>query len=63
MRLPWTKLGRPKGGKSEQYKLSGKENLIRKLLEEKKTRLYISKKLGVNRQTLRDFMRMNPELD
>ena len=58
-----TKLGRPKGGKSEQYKLSGKENLIRKLLEEKKTRLYISKKLGVNRQTLRDFMRMNPELD
>ena len=58
-----TKEGRPKGGKSEQYKLSGKENLIRKLLEEKKTRLYISKKLGVNRQTLRDFMRMNPELD
>ena len=58
-----TKLGRPKGGKSDQYKLSGKEGLIRKLLQEKKTKLYISKKLGVNRQTLRDFMRMNPELD
>ncbi|WP_455640182.1 master DNA invertase Mpi family serine-type recombinase [Parabacteroides sp.] len=58
-----TKLGRPKGGKADQYKLSGKEELIRKLLLEKKTKLYISKKLGVNRQTLRDFMRMNPELD
>lgn len=58
-----TKLGRPKGGKSDQYKLSGKEEQIRKLLQEKKIRLYISKKLGVNRQTLRDFMRMNLELD
>ena len=44
-----TKLGRPKGGKSEQYKLSGKENLIRKLLEEKKTRFYISKQTNFKR--------------
>lgn len=58
-----SRLGRPKGGKSAQYKLSGKESQIRKLLEERKTKLYISKKLGVNRQTLRDFIRMNPEFE
>lgn len=57
-----TKLGRPKGGKALQYKLSGKEDQIRKLLKEKRSKIYISKKLGVNRQTLRDFMKMNPEL-
>lgn len=57
-----TKLGRPKGGKAELYKLSGKEEVILKFLKEKKTKLYISKKLGVNRQTLRDFMKNNPNL-
>lgn len=57
-----TKLGRPKGGKAELYKLSGKEEMILKFLKEKKTKLYISKKLGVNRQTLRDFMKNNPSL-
>lgn len=57
-----TKLGRPKGGKADQYKLSGKEEMILKLLKEKKTKLYISKKLGVNRQTLRDFINNHPEL-
>lgn len=61
-KIEGTKLGRPKGGKALQYKLSGKEDLIRKLLKEKRTKIYISKKLGVNRQTLRDFMKMNPEL-
>lgn len=57
-----TKLGRPKGGKAEQYKLSGKEDTIVKMLKEKKTKLYISKKLGVNRQTLRDFLNNHPGL-
>lgn len=57
-----TKLGRPKGGKAELYKLSGKEDEILKFLKERKTKLYISKKLGVNRQTLRDFMKNNPNL-
>lgn len=57
-----TKLGRPKGGKAEQYKLTGKEETIVKMLKEKKTKLYISKKLGVNRQTLRDFLNNHPGL-
>ncbi|MCD8264043.1 MAG: master DNA invertase Mpi family serine-type recombinase [Tannerellaceae bacterium] len=52
-------LGRPKGGKASQYKLSGKEEIIRKMLQDNHTRQYISKKLGVNRQTLRDFMKAN----
>ncbi|RHJ92579.1 master DNA invertase Mpi family serine-type recombinase [Parabacteroides bouchesdurhonensis] len=51
------KLGRPKGFSLEQCKLSGKEELIRKLLQEKRTKQYISQKLGVNRQTLRNFMK------
>lgn len=58
-----TKLGRPKGGKAEQYKLSGKEEMITRLLKEKKTKLYISKKLGVHRQTLRDFLNNHPGLN
>lgn len=57
-----TKLGRPKGGKPDQYKLSGKEATILKLLKEKKSKSYISRKLGVNRQTLRNFINQNPEL-
>lgn len=57
-----TKLGRPKGGKPLQYKLSGKEDLIRRFLKEKRSKIYMSRKLGVNRQTLRDFIKMNPEL-
>lgn len=56
------KLGRPKGSKTTQSKLSGKEKMILKLLKEKRTKLYISKKLGVNRQTLRDFINNHPEL-
>ncbi|WP_102406075.1 master DNA invertase Mpi family serine-type recombinase [Parabacteroides bouchesdurhonensis] len=51
------KLGRPKGFSLEQCKLSGKEEVIRKLLQEKRTKQYISQKLGVNRQTLRNFMK------
>ncbi|SEF93984.1 master DNA invertase Mpi family serine-type recombinase [Parabacteroides chinchillae] len=56
-----TKLGRPKGLSLDQCKLAGKEEIILKFLKEKKTKLYISKKLGVNRQTLRDFMKNHLE--
>lgn len=53
------KLGRPIGKKSANKKLSGKEEIIRKLLSEKHTKMYISKKLGVSRQTLRVYMQQN----
>lgn len=53
-------LGRPKGCKSEHYKLSGKEKLILMLLEEKRSKVYISNKLGVSRQTLRVFINNSP---
>lgn len=55
-------LGRPKGGKAHLYKLSGKEEEIQQLLREKYSKLDISRRLGVSRQTLRDFMNMYPEL-
>jgi len=55
-------LGRPKGRKSSYHKLTGKEDIIKKLLKEKRTKLYISKKLGVNRQTLRSFIVKHPEI-
>lgn len=55
-------LGRPKGGKSQMYKLSGKETEIKQLLRERCSRLDISKKLGVSRQTLRNYMNMHPDL-
>lgn len=53
------KLGRPKG--ISHYKLKGKEELIRKLLQAKKSKMYISRVLGVNRQTLRHFIQTHIE--
>ncbi len=32
------------------------------LVKEHKTKVYISKKLGVNRQTLREFLKTHPEI-
>ena len=52
-----TKLGRPKGKKTMQVRLSGKENVIRKMINEKCSMNEIAEKFGVNRQTLRDFLR------
>lgn len=49
-------LGRPKG-KSKQFKLAGKEKIIRQMINDGRTLNDISKKLGVNRQTLRNFLR------
>ncbi|MCD7937408.1 MAG: master DNA invertase Mpi family serine-type recombinase [Tannerellaceae bacterium] len=56
------KLGRPPGRKSDTLKLTGKEDIIRRLLNEKQTRVYISKKLGVSRQTLRVFIRHHMDI-
>jgi DNA invertase Pin-like site-specific DNA recombinase len=49
-------LGRPRGSKSSYYKLSGKEMMIKQLMKEKHSQLYISKKLGVNRHTLGAYL-------
>ncbi|MGM9760802.1 MAG: master DNA invertase Mpi family serine-type recombinase [Parabacteroides sp.] len=49
------RLGRPVGRKSKR-KLTGKEEVIVKLLHENRTKTFISKVLGVHRQTLRMFM-------
>ena len=52
-----TILGRPKGKKTMQVRLSGKENVIKKMINEKCSMNEIAEKFGVNRQTLRDFLR------
>lgn len=49
-------LGRPKGKKSNTTKLSGKEELIIRYLKQGKTKIYISKKLHVHRNTLSKFI-------
>ncbi|MSL47011.1 invertase, partial [Escherichia coli] len=56
------KLGRPKGERPETCKLKGKEEMILQYIKEHKTKVYISKKLGVNRQTLREFLKTHPEI-
>ncbi|MFS2362684.1 master DNA invertase Mpi family serine-type recombinase [Parabacteroides distasonis] len=56
------KLGRPKGERLEACKLKGKEEMILQYIKEHKTKVYISKKLGVNRQTLREFLKTHPEI-
>ncbi len=48
---------RPKGKKTMQVRLSGKENVIKKMINEKCSMNEIAEKFGVNRQTLRDFLR------
>ncbi len=50
-------LGRPVGRKSSQVKLSGKEKLVKKYLEEKMPRYKIAKTLGVDRNTLAKFIK------
>lgn len=36
--------------------------MILQYIKEHKTKVYISKKLGVNRQTLREFLKTHPEI-
>ena len=56
------KLGRPNGSKSSYYKLSGKEDTIIKMLNKKISKVKIAKKLGVNRNTLYNFIKNNIDL-
>lgn len=50
-------LGRPVGRKSSKVKLSGKEKLVKKYLEEKMPKYKIAKILGVDRNTLTKFIK------
>lgn len=54
-------LGRPKGF-SVRQKLTGKEDLIIHYLKQKKSKAYICKRLGVHRQTLRNYLNRHPEM-
>lgn len=49
-------LGRPRGSVNKSLKLSGHEDVIRKLLAQNVSRSEISRKLGVNRMTLYSFL-------
>lgn len=48
-------IGRPKGSKNKQYKLSNKEDYIRKMLLEGKSKTYIYKSLKVSSATFYNF--------
>lgn len=52
-------LGRPKGKKSNYYKLSGKDNLIKDLLNKGIPKIQIAKILNVHRNTLSKYMNEN----
>ena len=54
-------LGRPKGCKSAACKLTGKEEIIDKMMKDKNSRTFMSKKLGVSRHTLYTFLIVNAE--
>lgn len=53
------KLGRPFGSKSSRLKLSGKEQIINKLISQGVTKSAIAKRLHVNRETLRNFIKLS----
>jgi DNA invertase Pin-like site-specific DNA recombinase len=50
------KLGRPFGSKSKNKKLSGKETIITKMLDENLSSREIARKLKVHRKTLKNFI-------
>jgi DNA invertase Pin-like site-specific DNA recombinase len=52
-------LGRPKGSKSKTYKLTGKEDDIKALLDKKISKSAIARIMGVHRLTVADFMKSN----
>jgi DNA invertase Pin-like site-specific DNA recombinase len=54
-------LGRPKGKKSSIYKLSGKEDRINKMLDQKVSKSKIARLLGVHRSTLSHFLKEQVE--
>jgi DNA invertase Pin-like site-specific DNA recombinase len=49
-------LGRRKGSKSSCHKLSGKEEVVAAMMQEKRHRDYMCKRLGVSRHTLYNFL-------
>jgi DNA invertase Pin-like site-specific DNA recombinase len=49
-------IGRPRGAKSKEVKLTGKGELINRLLEQRVSKVRIAKRLGVHRSTLRRFL-------
>ncbi len=49
-------VGRPRGAKSKEIKLTGKEEQIKKLLKQKVPKVHIAKKFKVHRSTLRRFL-------
>lgn len=57
------KLGRPKGRKSTHYKLTGKEKMIKNLMEKGLSKSQIAKILNVHRNTLYEFMKKENMLD
>lgn len=52
-----TPLGRPKGRRNNQLKLVKNEEEIRQMINENYSMNEIAKKMGVSRQTLRDFLK------
>jgi len=50
-------VGRPHGAKSSELKLTGKDKQIRGMLTERVSKTRIAEKFGVNRSTLRRFLR------
>lgn len=54
-------LGRPRGGKNQTVKLSGKEDKIKKLLQKKISKSAIARIVGVHRLTVAKFV--NERLD
>ncbi|MDR2728159.1 MAG: master DNA invertase Mpi family serine-type recombinase [Chitinispirillales bacterium] len=52
-----TNLGRPRGAKSSELKLTGKYEQIRKMLTQRVSKTKMAAKLGVSRTTLRRFLR------
>lgn len=52
-------LGRPVGSKSKTLKLTGKEKMIATLLDQGMSKTAIAKKLHVDRETIRNFIKWN----
>ena len=50
-------LGRPKGSRSKQVKLSGQEDVIRALIERNVSKCEIARIYGVNRMTVSSFIK------
>lgn len=53
------KLGRPKGKKNTKYKLTGKEEVIKQMLQEGFPKSYIYKHLNVSPTTFYSFIKKN----